>query len=91
VTNAPIDSPELQRRTSRIALALFWVYLAAYAGFMGLATFAPQWMERPAVWGVNLAILYGLGLIVGAVVLALLYMLLCHRSAARLHAENRRP
>ena len=64
-------------RNSRIALTLFSVYLLMYVGFVLLNTFSPEIMERTPWAGVNVAILYGFGLIVGAFVLALLYGMLC--------------
>jgi uncharacterized membrane protein (DUF485 family) len=73
----PDEHPELIARQSRLALVLFFVYLTAYAGFMGLSAFAHEQMARPAFMGVNLAIVYGLALILGAVVLALVYMVAC--------------
>jgi uncharacterized membrane protein (DUF485 family) len=75
------DHPEVSAANARAGLVLFFVYLAAYAGFMALATFAPQTMGRPALAGVNLAITYGMGLIVGALVIAAIYMWLCGRNA----------
>jgi uncharacterized membrane protein (DUF485 family) len=60
-------------RVSRIGLSLFAVYLVLYGGFVLLAAFAPQWMEMTPLAGVNLAIWYGFGLIVAALVLALVY------------------
>lgn len=83
------DHPELAARQSRLGLVLFAIYLAAYGGFMGLSAFAPELMARPAVAGVNLAIAYGLGLILGAVVLAVLYMVLSTRAARRFEGEQR--
>ena len=68
---------------------MFFIYLAAYAGFMGLAAFAPQTMGRPAIAGVNLAITYGMGLIVGALVIAAIYMWLCGRNARLADGEGR--
>ena len=62
---------------ARVGLILFAVYLALYGGFIGLSAFAREWMARPSVGGVNLAIVYGFGLIGGAFVLAVLYMFLC--------------
>lgn len=61
---------------ARLGLILFAIYLVAYGGFMGLCTFAlPTMAEAP--WGVNWAIIYGMGLILGAFLLAVLYMVLC--------------
>lgn len=84
------DHPELTARQSRLGLVLFFVYLAAYGGFMGLSAFAPHLMAQPALAGVNLAITYGLGLIAGAVVLALLYMVLSSGNARRF-GERKQP
>jgi uncharacterized membrane protein (DUF485 family) len=72
-------APGLAGKSSRIGLALFAVYLVLYGGFMGLSAFAPALMGRVRIAGVNLAILYGLGLILAAVALALLYLVLCRR------------
>jgi uncharacterized membrane protein (DUF485 family) len=60
-------------RVSRIGLVLFAVYLVLYGGFVLLAAFSPQTMEMTPLAGVNLAIWYGFGLIVAALVLALVY------------------
>ncbi|MCA9025677.1 MAG: DUF485 domain-containing protein [Planctomycetaceae bacterium] len=64
-------------RNARIGLVLFAVYLLLYGGFVLLNTFAPQTMEATPVAGINLAILYGFGLIIAALVMALLYGFLC--------------
>ena len=75
------DHPEVSAANARAGLVLFFVYLAAYAGFMGLAAFVPQTMGRPVLAGVNLAITYGMGLIAFALVIAAIYMWLCGRNA----------
>lgn len=62
---------------ARIGLLLFFVYLAAYAGFIWMSAFRHDAMARPVLGGVNLAVVYGMGLIFGAFVMAMLYMLLC--------------
>jgi uncharacterized membrane protein (DUF485 family) len=83
------DHPELASRQSRVALALFFVYLLAYGGFMGLSAFNYELMAKKVWAGVNLAIVYGLGLIVGALVLAVVYMLLSQWIARRFGEEQR--
>jgi len=78
--NSPLhedDDPAISARNSRYGLWLFGLYLILYGGFMGLAAFEPQLMAKAPFGGVNLAILYGFGLIVAARVFALLYMVLC--------------
>jgi uncharacterized membrane protein (DUF485 family) len=64
-------------RNSRIGLGLFAIYLVLYGGFVFLNAFAPTMMELTPWAGINLAILYGCGLIVAAVALALIYGVLC--------------
>lgn len=80
-TRPPEDAAS--RRNTRYGLWLFAGYVLIYAGFILLATFLPGLMRRTPLGGVNVAILYGIGLIVGALVLALVYMVLCRDTAQR--------
>lgn len=77
--NTPDDSEtkETIARNSRLGLILFFIYLVFYAGFVLINTFASDVMVRPTFAGLNLAITYGFGLIVLALVLALIYGWLC--------------
>lgn len=67
--------------STRLGLQLFAAYCAAYFGFMLLHAFAPQVVDINLPGGVNLATGFGLGLIWGAFVLALLYAWLCGRNS----------
>ncbi|MHC4876155.1 MAG: DUF485 domain-containing protein [Planctomycetota bacterium] len=67
----------MESRNARIGLVLFAVYLALYGGFVFLSAFSPESMESTPVAGVNLAILYGFGLIIAALILALIYGVIC--------------
>lgn len=69
-------------RNARIGLALFAIYVALYATFMGMSAFKPDTMGKPVLAGVNLAVVYGFGLIIAALVLALVYMILCRGHAS---------
>jgi uncharacterized membrane protein (DUF485 family) len=69
-----------EHKNSRLGIWLFVIYVILYAGFMGLAAFDREMMGRPTpLGGVNVAIVYGMGLIGGALLLALLYTWLCQR------------
>ncbi len=72
----------METRSSRIGMVLFGVYLLLYGGFVLINAFSPATMEMTPIAGVNLAILYGFGLIVAALLLALLYGWLCREDAA---------
>jgi uncharacterized membrane protein (DUF485 family) len=77
--NQPI-APEgyaLTSRRTRYGLVLFAVYLLLYGSFVLLNAFAPAVMERTPLLGINVAVLYGMALIVAAFVLALVYGWLC--------------
>ena len=75
----PDNHPETVSRNARYGLILFAVYVAFYLGFMLICAIAPAKMSEPVAMfgGVNLAIAYGFGLIVVALLLALVYMILC--------------
>jgi uncharacterized membrane protein (DUF485 family) len=72
----------METRNSRIGLTLFCIYLLLYGGFVLLNAYAPDTMELTPVAGINLAILYGFGLIVAALVMALIYGWLCQTTVA---------
>ena len=57
-------------------MILFVIYLALYGGFVGLCVYSRETMAT-TYGGVNLALIYGIGLIVAALVLAGIYMALC--------------
>ena len=73
----PDHHPATVRRNARIGMSLFILYVLFYLGFMVLNAFFPEKMREPAAMGVNLAIVYGMGLIFFAFVLAIVYMILC--------------
>ena len=64
-------------RNAQYGLWLFALYLAVYAGFVGLSAFSPKVMGAPFLGGVNLAVWYGFLLIILAFALALIYGWLC--------------
>lgn len=65
---------------ARIGIILFLIYLAFYAGFILLSAYAQGVMKEPIAWlgGVNFAIAYGMGLILLAMVLAIIYLFAAH-------------
>lgn len=76
-TPPPRQSGFTASRNARNGLWLFAIYVALYAGFMGLTAFEPSLMQKPALAGVSLAVIYGFALIIAALALALVYMILC--------------
>lgn len=70
-----------RRYNMRLAMSLFFVYLVMYVAYVLINAFAPHWMEWRPLGGLNLALLSGFGLIIVAIVLALVYGLLSRVSA----------
>ncbi len=71
----PIDSLATAEMKHRLfGLRLFAAYLAVYAGFIGIATFRHEALPASTLFGLNLAVLYGFGLIAFAFVLSLVFL-----------------
>ena len=79
----PTENPGHIARNARIGLLLFTVYVIFYATFVWLSAFRPAVMAKPFIGGVNLAVCYGFALILGAFVLAVVYMLVCRDADGR--------
>ncbi len=79
----------MHQHNARLGLRLFAVYSVFYGAFVLLAAFRPQAMEATPLAGVNLAIWFGFGLIIAAVVMALIYGWACRPpGAADPHASS---
>ena len=66
---------------------MFLVYSAVYAGFVLINVIQPVWMETIIVFGLNLAVVYGFGLIVLALILAFAYNRRCVAKEAACEAD----
>jgi uncharacterized membrane protein (DUF485 family) len=82
--HAPAEREDsaIAARNARLGLWLFGLYFVIYSAFVGWNAFAPQVMATD-VGGVNLAVVFGMGLIVTALLLALVYCWLCRDRGAR--------
>ena len=72
----------------KLGLKMFAIFSLVYAGFVGINVVKPALMERPILFGMNLASVYGIGLIVFALALALVYNHLCTRKEKELHVPE---
>ena len=69
----------------RVGVWMFLLYAAVYAAFVAINLLRPLWMEKSMIFGLNLAVVYGFGLIAFALVLALIYNYMCglHEAGSR--------
>jgi uncharacterized membrane protein (DUF485 family) len=73
---------------TRIGVWMFIIYALVYAGFVAVNVIMPLAMGRIVLGGMNLAVTYGIGLIVFALLLALVYERLCTLRERRMRVEN---
>ncbi len=78
----------MQSRNARIGMILFGIYLLLYGGFVFVNAFAADVMEATPIAGVNLAILWGFGLLVAALILASIYGALCDDASSSLEEQQ---
>ena len=76
------EDPAIAARNARVGLWLFAFYFLLYATFVGLNSFQADLMARP-IFGVSLAVLYGMSLIISALLLALLYTWMCRGGSGK--------
>lgn len=67
----------------RVGTWMFLLYSLVYAGFVVVNLASPVAMEKIIFLGLNLAVVYGFGLIVFALVLALIYSRMCAKEERR--------
>lgn len=79
--NEPPEDPAIQARNARLGLRLFAVYGLIYGCYVVAGAFLPGVM-KVGLAGVNVAVVWGFGLIVLAFVMAIVYGRLCDRPLA---------
>lgn len=70
------ESEQVIARRQRIGVTLLLLFTIAYAGFIGLCTFAYDWISKTKVAGIPLTVAYGFGLLILSLIVAMLYGLL---------------
>ena len=73
---------------AKLGIKLFWLYCVIYMGFVGIAVFSTETMKKPVLAGTNLAIVYGMGLIIVAIILGLVYNHLCTKKEDEMNREE---
>ena len=77
VNNASAEKESLTKRKSTLGIRLFFIYLICYAGFVLIGVFQYELLAVPMLGGLNLALAYGIGLIIFAVILGVIYNYYC--------------
>ena len=82
------DTDRASPAKARLGMWLFLFYCVVYGGFVALNTVSPTTMESPGILGLNLAVTYGFGLIVLAIVMGLIYNAACGRMEDRMNGSK---
>ncbi len=76
--NSTTEEKEIvTRQKSKLGVRLFFIYLICYAGFVILGVFKYELLATTVFSGLNLAVVYGIGLIVFAVIMGIIYNYYC--------------
>ena len=85
---AELDQDNASDAKARLGLILFIVYSIVYAGFVVINTVCPKTMGETVFLGLNLAVVYGFGLIILAIVMGLIYNAMCTRLEKTLNTDE---
>lgn len=66
-------------KKAKLGVWFFFIYLFFYGGFVAIGVLNYEMLSIKVVAGLNLAVFYGMGLIVFAVLLGILYNFFCSR------------
>ncbi len=74
-----------EHRKSGIGIVMTIIYAVIYGGFVFLSVFYPSLMGLRTFLGMNLAVTYGLALIVIAIILAMIYNQMVRTRTGKAH------
>lgn len=80
--------PAFAKKT-KLGIIFFFIYFIFYAGFVAIGVLNYELMAINVFKGINLAVFYGIGLIVFAVILGILYNYLCSRYENNMNLASR--
>lgn len=83
-----LDPDHAMEYKRRIGVYMFLLYSLVYIGFVVINIVKPVVMEKIIFGGLNIAVVYGFGLIIFALFLALIYNFLCTKEESRLKILN---
>lgn len=86
--NTPPEKDHAIAYKTRLGIQMFVVYALIYAGFVLINIIKPVLMEKEIIFGLNLAVVYGFGLIILSLIMALIYNYLCIKQEGALNGED---
>jgi len=75
-------------KKAKLGVILFFVYTIVYAGFVVIGLVKPELMGLELLGGQTIAIIYGFGLIVLAIIMGFIYNFFCTRMENKMNEFN---
>ena len=76
------------QKKAKLGVVMFIAYLVVYSGFVVIGTLWPRLLGVESLFGQNLAVVYGMGLIILAAVMGLIYNYFCTRYENEMNKEE---
>jgi len=76
------------KKKSKLGILLFFIYLFVYAGFVTIGVVDYELMGKNVLGNQNLAVVYGFGLIIFAILLGLFYNWRCTKYENLMNKED---
>jgi uncharacterized membrane protein (DUF485 family) len=76
-------------KKTKLGVILFIAYLAIYTGLVVIGTLYPDSLGSRALASLNLAVVYGMGLIILAAILGLFYNYFCTKYEKQMNREEK--
>ena len=76
---AKLGADNAAAKKAKLGVILFLVYLIIYSGFVVIGLYDPDLMGAHVLGKQNLAIVYGFGLIILAIIMGFIYNVVCTR------------
>ncbi|MBK6935756.1 MAG: DUF485 domain-containing protein [Chitinophagaceae bacterium] len=83
--NQHIETDKAAAKKAKLGVKMFIIYTLVYAGFVFIGLTKPEWMGLRALGEQNLAIVYGFGLIILAIIMGFIYNYFCTRMEDKLN------
>lgn len=85
-----LEADHASSQKTKLGLILFFVYALIYAGFVIIGLSYTHLLSIIIVAGLNLAVVYGIGLIILAIVMGFVYNLVCTSMENKMEREARK-
>ncbi|MBN1637694.1 MAG: DUF485 domain-containing protein [Ignavibacteriales bacterium] len=83
-----LDPDNASKYKEKLGVILFFVYLIIYAGFVFIGLFYPEIMGYHILGKQNVAIVYGFGLIILAIIMGFMYNHFCTKMENKLNKQG---